>query len=204
MLYVDESDGLGGIAAARNSPGRCDTRTPTHGRDRPVLGKSGTVMTEEPSPADGSQQEIGQLGAMLRARRRARHLSLRDLAAEIGVSFNTLSRVERGHVPDIKNFQRIVEWLEMPTEAFLDPAAETLSTPEVILRHLRSDPRLTGRAVDEIAELLESTYHRLVNEQPRVAIHLRSAKTFTPAAGALLSEILTDIRSSLLSTGESG
>lgn len=159
-------------------------------------------MTETPAPAEDARQNIGQLGAMLKARRRAKRLSLRDLAAEIGVSLNTLSRVERGHVPDLKNFQRIVDWLEVPAETFLEPTTDAASTPEIIVRHLRSDPRLSGKAVDEIAELVESMYHRLVSEQPKVAIHLRSAKTFTPAAGALLSEILADMQSELLSSWE--
>jgi transcriptional regulator with XRE-family HTH domain len=117
------------------------------------------------------------------------------------VSLNTLSRVERGHIPDLKNFQRIVDWLDLPAETFLvEQPTEAATTPEIIVRHLRSDPRLSGRAVDQIAELVETMYHRLVSEQPKVAIHLRSAKTFTPAAGALLSEILTDIQSGLLSS----
>jgi transcriptional regulator with XRE-family HTH domain len=160
----------------------------------------GTAMVDVTDPADGTQQNINQLGAILKARRRAKRLSLRDLSAEIGVSLNTLSRVERGHVPDLKNFQRIVDWLDLPAETFLEQPTEAATTPEIIVRHLRSDPRLSGRAVDQIAELVETMYHRLVSEQPKVAIHLRSAKTFTPAAGALLSEILTDIQSGLLSS----
>ena len=161
-------------------------------------------MTDESDPAEGIQPHISQLGAALKARRRAKRLSLRDLSAETGVSLNTLSRIERGHVPDLNNFQRIVDWLDLPAETFLQPPTAATSTPEIIVRHLRSDPRLSGRAVDEIAELVETMYHRLVSEQPKVAIHLRSAKTFTPAAGTLLSEILSDIQSSLLSSWDPG
>jgi hypothetical protein len=40
-------------------------------------------------------------------------------------------------------------------------------------------------------------YANLVADHSSLAIHLRSAKTFTPAAGALLSEILTEMRSKL-------
>src|SRR5258708_74024 len=61
-----------------------------------------------------------QLGPALGATRRKRHLSLRDLADLIGVSLNTLSRVERGQMPDLKNYQRIVEWLELPADTFLE------------------------------------------------------------------------------------
>lgn len=143
-----------------------------------------------------SEQDISALGAVLKARRREKRLSLRDLADQTGVSLNTLSRVERGHVPDLKNFQRIVDWLELPAEHFLAPMGKT-STPEVIARHLRSDQRLSNEAVTKMLALVEEMYHRLVGEQPTLSLHLRSARTFTPAAGALLGEILGEMQSNL-------
>jgi transcriptional regulator with XRE-family HTH domain len=129
-------------------------------------------------------------------------MTLRDLADEIDVSFNTLSRVERGHLPDLKNFRRIVDWLEVPAEMFLEPTDEELSTPEIIARHLRSDARLTPDAASLISKLVEDMYHSVLREQPRVAVRLRSAKTFTPAAGALLAEILGDMQGELLASSE--
>ena len=63
-------------------------------------------------------------------------------------------------------------------------------TIEVIARHLRSDRSLSEEAASKIAKIVEEMYHRLATEDLRLAVHLRSAKTFTPAAGALLAEIL--------------
>jgi transcriptional regulator with XRE-family HTH domain len=140
--------------------------------------------------------DVANLGPILRARRREKHLSLRDLADQTGVSLNTLSRVERGHVPDLKNFRLILDWLEVPAERFLDTAGEA-STPEVIARHLRADRRLPQEAATRIAELVEEMYHKLIGEQPTLSLHLRSAKTFTPGAGALLAEILSEMQSNL-------
>lgn len=142
------------------------------------------------------QWNAAELGAMLKSRRRAKRLTLRDLADEIDVSLNTLSRVERGYLPDLRNFQRIVDWLEVPAEIFLEPSRDELTTPEVIARHLRSDQRLSRDAASKIAGLVEDMYRNLV-EEPRLAVHLRSAKTFTPAAGVLLSEILSDMQAAL-------
>jgi transcriptional regulator with XRE-family HTH domain len=139
-----------------------------------------------------------QLGALLKATRRARRLTLRDLADQIGVSLNTLSRVERGHLPDLRNFQRIVDWLEVPAERFLETPNDEVSTPEIIARHLRSDQRLTREAAAKIASLVEEMYHKLAGERPRVAVHLRSARTFTPAGGILLADILSDMQAALL------
>lgn len=142
-----------------------------------------------PKPIEG-------LGAQLRARRREKRLSLRDLADEIGVSFNTLSRVERGHVPDLRNFQRIVDWLGVAAEHYLEPE-ETPSTAGAIARHLRMDPRLSSEAAEKIQHLVEDMYGTLA--RPKVAVHLRSAQTFTPEAGPLLAEILEEM-SVVLST----
>jgi transcriptional regulator with XRE-family HTH domain len=51
------------------------------------------------------------LGSRLLARRHEQKLSLRAAAEEIGVSFNTLSRVERGHMPSGHNKEAIMSWL---------------------------------------------------------------------------------------------
>jgi transcriptional regulator with XRE-family HTH domain len=140
--------------------------------------------------------DAASLGAVLRARRREKHLSLRDLHELTGVSVNTLSRVERGHIPDLHNFHRIVDWLDEPAERFLESGADA-STPEVIARHLRADRRLTPNAAAELAGVVEEMYRKLVAQRPAFSLHLRSAKTFTPGAGALLAEILSEMQSNL-------
>jgi transcriptional regulator with XRE-family HTH domain len=145
-----------------------------------------------PAPEAGA----ADLGAVLRARRREKHLSLRDLHELTGVSVNTLSRVERGHIPDLKNFRRILDWLDEPAERFLEPTAPD-STPEVIARHLRADRRLTQDAASKLAAVVEEMYHQLLAQQPTLSLHLRSAKTFTPGAGALLADILGEMKSNL-------
>ena len=147
-----------------------------------------------------NEADIPRLGAMLRNRRREQRLSLRDLAARIGVSLNTLSRVERGHVPDLKNFQRIVDWLDVPADSLLVTDADMTVTPEVIARHLRSDRLLSAEAAAQIATTVEDMYHKLAGTRRPLAVHLRSAKTFTPAAGALLADILHEMHATIAGT----
>ena len=149
-------------------------------------------MTEDP--------KVQRLGAILRARRREQRLSLRDLAAQIGVSFNTLSRVERGYVPDLRNFQRIVDWLDVPAESLLVAEADLTVTPEVIARHLRTDRLLSAEAAARISKIVEEMYHDLAGRSRPLKVHLRSAKTFTPEAGAMLAEILHEIHTELVGT----
>ena len=101
-----------------------------------------------------------QLGPMLRAERRRRHLSLRDLSDLIGVSVNTLSRVERGHLPDLRNYQRLVEWLDVPADTFLEQTTEEHApdTLDLVIRHLRSDTALTPAAVEKLANVVREMY----------------------------------------------
>lgn len=58
------------------------------------------------------------MGRMLRLYRAARGIGVRALAAEIGTSAATLSRIERGHYPDITTWLRIEKWMlnEVPDE----------------------------------------------------------------------------------------
>lgn len=178
-------------------PVKVSTLAPAARRDARRWGCRARSSSPHVEPLVNDRPNISQLGALLRQRRRERRRSLRDLADEIGVSLNTLSRVERGHVPDLVNFQRIVDWLDVPADTFLEPAHGEASIPEVIARHLRADPRLTDEDAERIAELVAEMYQSLVADRSSLAMHLRSAKTFTPAAGALLSEILIEMRSSL-------
>lgn len=137
---------------------------------------------------------------MLRAERRKRHLSLRDLSDLIGVSVNTLSRVERGHLPDLRNYQRLVEWLDVPADTFLEQTTEEHApdTLGMVIRHLRSDTALTPAAVEKLANVVREMYIEMTSStEPRLAVHMRSAKTFTPAAGTLLAEILGEMQQSL-------
>jgi transcriptional regulator with XRE-family HTH domain len=139
-----------------------------------------------------------QLGPTLRAARRRQHMSLRDLADLTGVSLNTLSRVERGQMPDLKNYQRIVEWLKVPADTFLDADEQGASpdTLDLVLRHFRSDAALTPQAVDQLSATVSEMYRKLT-AQPRLAVHMRSARMFSPEAGTLLAQILGDMQAAL-------
>ncbi|MEI9927845.1 MAG: helix-turn-helix transcriptional regulator [Sphingomonas sp.] len=53
-----------------------------------------------------------QLIDAVRRKREAQGLSLRALASEVGVSFSTLARIERGDgQPDNNSRIRLIEWL---------------------------------------------------------------------------------------------
>lgn len=144
----------------------------------------------DPLPSDS-------LGGALRRGRKSKQLSLRDLADEIDVSFNTLSRVERGYLPDLTNYNRIVRWLGVPASTFLEDTDAPAGTPDVIARHLFADPNLSLDGAGKIASLVQELYDSLVAPQPAYSVHLRSAKTFLPEAGNALGQLIEDMHRQL-------
>lgn len=138
------------------------------------------------------------LGESLRAERRRRRMSLRDLADEIGVGFNTLSRVERGHIPELRNYERIVQWISAPGQALFETPGKQASTPELIARHVYTDSRLDAVAAGKMMQLIQDLYSTLAAPAPAFSVHLRSSQTFLPEVGTLLSGALDDMHSALV------
>jgi transcriptional regulator with XRE-family HTH domain len=144
--------------------------------------------------------DIETLRTLVRKNREKRGLSLREAAAQADVPFNTLARVEKGHLPDLANFRRIVEWLGLPPERFFQPPRiRTETTPEVIAYHLSRDPNLTDAAAEQIAVLVRELYANLVKADRGVRVHLRVAPTFAPEASRMLGDLLQQMQQALVS-----
>lgn len=57
---------------------------------------------------------------------------------------------------------------------------------------------LTDDARRQIAGIVEQMYQALARPQGEVAVHLRAARTFRPAAAHLLSDLLDEMRAALI------
>jgi len=143
--------------------------------------------------------DIELLGRLVRSERLKRgRLSLRAAAEQAEVPFNTLARVEKGDLPDLANFRRIVDWLGLPPERFFQPPRiRTEYTPEVIAHHLARDPNLTDAAAEKIAGLVRELYTSLAGTQRPIRVHLRAAATFKPEASRKLSNLLEQMQQKL-------
>lgn len=143
---------------------------------------------------------VRDLAKLLRDRRATKDLGLRAAAEEAGVSFNTLARVEKGHVPDIETFSRLARWVGHSPADFLEPRSVTSdSTPELIEAHLRGDPALSSGAAEVIARLVSELYGRLAEPAGvATAFHLRAASTFKLEASVLLAELLSEMHRALV------
>ena len=101
---------------------------------------------------------ILRIGKLLMERRGTR--GIREVAGEIGVSAATLSRVERGKLPDLLTFQKICKWLRIDPAQVLDVhlpdgkrPTDSKTTPSVAV-HFRADAALTPEAAKDLAELI--------------------------------------------------
>lgn len=99
---------------------------------------------------------LHQLGEKLRRERGER--GVREVAKEIGVSAATLSRVERGKLPDLKTFGKICEWLEFdPAQVLgLKGQARNIVADEGVTAtaHLRADQTTSPELARALAEMI--------------------------------------------------
>jgi transcriptional regulator with XRE-family HTH domain len=61
---------------------------------------------------------VPALYAALDAARKSKNLSWRQLAAEVGCSPSTMTRLANGYRPDADAFMTLAQWLRMPAETF--------------------------------------------------------------------------------------
>jgi transcriptional regulator with XRE-family HTH domain len=107
-----------------------------------------------------SYLDMQRLSALVRSKRGNR--GLREMATIIGVSPATVSRVERGTVPDVATFLAICDWIEMPPAGLIKNmnGTQKLDTCHSVCAKLRTDKRLDPEVADAIALLIEFVYNQ--------------------------------------------
>ena len=148
--------------------------------------------------------DLGELGQLVHAERTRRGLSLREAAVETEIPLNTLARVEKGHVPDLQKFKRLVEWVGADIQQFFEVQQRATATTEVIAEHLRADRNLPPDAADRIAAIVGDLYEALSRPQEVAAVHLRAARTFRPEAVIALGALLNDLNEALAEESDHG
>ena len=115
--------------------------------------------------------DLSDLGNLVTAARKKRGMSLREAADSIGIPFNTLARVEKGHVPDLPKFKRLVEWCGADIQQFFEVNETASATTEIIAEHLHADRNLPPAAATQIAGIVSELYHALARPQKIAAVH---------------------------------
>ena len=148
--------------------------------------------------------ELNDLGRLVMAERERRGMSLREAAAATGIPFNTLARVEKGHVPDLPKFKRLVEWCGADIKQFFELQEKAAATTDLIAEHLRSDRNLPAGAAEQISGIVNELYQALARPQEVSAVHLRAAATFRPDTARALGMVLNDLHDALLKESTDG
>lgn len=93
-------------------------------------------------------KEFGQLVAAKRGSR-----GVRVVAAEVGTSHSTLSRVENGHMPDLETFAKLCRWLERDPREFLGLDADRPEVPQAVV-HFRKKKTVAAETATALGELI--------------------------------------------------
>ena len=112
------------------------------------------------------RQQIEAVGRKLAATRGSR--GVRTVAAEIGVSAATLSRVERGYMPDLDTFGKICKWLKIDPAAVLGMNDVVAARPTVAV-HFRKDQALHPDTAQALAELILAAQRATLVEEEEKA-----------------------------------
>lgn len=98
--------------------------------------------------------DIRELGALLNRKRG--NQGVRAAAKEIGISPSTLSRIEKGHVPDIGTLEKVCAWLEE------EPAKFTgVGNLQIAFKNRKAVPPTTARS---LASLIEAASKQFADE----------------------------------------
>ncbi|MGX1562177.1 helix-turn-helix domain-containing protein [Streptomyces sp. NPDC055506] len=116
---------------------------------------------------------VSALYAALDAARTKRELSWRQLAAAVGVSPSTMTRMANGNRPDVDAFVALVRWLGMPAETFMvDPEDEgqeaRAEEPELMAQLaplLRSRSDLGAEDVKYLEEVIGAAVRRFASDR---------------------------------------
>lgn len=101
---------------------------------------------------------VDQLGAELKRRREELGISLRAVEQVTRISAATLSRVERGSVPELSILERLAEWLGVKISAVGDEDSGVKTDADLkrtIAVHLRANRNMSEEVARAIAESFE-------------------------------------------------
>jgi len=99
---------------------------------------------------------LTSIGPLVKEKRGVK--GIREVAAEIGISYATLSRIENGKLPDLQTFSKICTWLELDPGEILGcgnkPKPSQTKEGTTILAHFRADKNLDQNTLQALTEMV--------------------------------------------------
>src|SRR6266700_4000563 len=87
---------------------------------------------------------------------------VREVAKALGTSPATLSRVERGHLPDLETFGKICRWLDVDPGEILGTKPEASRPIASAQTHFRKDQAVNAKTAAALADLIIKAHEALV------------------------------------------
>ena len=106
-----------------------------------------------------SLASLGQLVAQKRGK-----VGIRTTAREIGLSPATLSRVENGQLPDLANFTKLCQWLEVDPAGVLGFNPDDLDRKTVAV-HFRSRQAMAVETAAALQDLILAAQRMLAKKK---------------------------------------
>jgi len=103
---------------------------------------------------------LESLGRLIHEKRGG--IGVRATAADIGISPATLSRVERGHLPDLETFTKICKWLKINPGEILGFGKNTEKDQPKISAHFRKNQAIKPETAKALAELILAAQRALL------------------------------------------
>ncbi len=121
---------------------------------------------------------MANLSALIKTKRKKEGLGLRAAAEKAHVSASTLSRLERGilsSLPDFETITNLSKWLEIPVSSILSEqeapkkknAPPPIETPEQIEVYLRADKNLTPETADALYKSFRILYDQFTSKESK-------------------------------------
>jgi transcriptional regulator with XRE-family HTH domain len=107
---------------------------------------------------------LEDLGRLILAKRTERGLGIRAAAREVGISHGTLSRVEKGFLPDLENYEKIRGWLGMEEKVVPTKSAPT-TVPQVHFRRKKTATPETAAALARMILAAQAAWPRGNNKK---------------------------------------
>jgi transcriptional regulator with XRE-family HTH domain len=86
---------------------------------------------------------------------------IRETAREIGISHGTLSRLERGYLPDLETFKKVCGWLTINPNDVLSVTASSETLPSIAV-HFRKREALQPETAQALAEMILAAQRALL------------------------------------------
>jgi transcriptional regulator with XRE-family HTH domain len=111
--------------------------------------------------------DVDALYAALDQKRQSEELSWRDLASKLTISPSTFTRMAQGKRPDVDTFATLVDWLGVPTAAFLRSSDTPATDPDPIAMfssYLRSAKNIAPEDADALEDIMQAAARRLLRK----------------------------------------